>query len=370
MADHVEGNNMVSTKSIVPWHRAGHVIPNEVITGAEAMAYCNQHWLVDKVAAFIAIQHQVQEMGLGQSRWLEVEGQSSGGDDTYTRIETSYEESPETFFTVRSDKQGAEAILGTVGSQYTPIQNEQMYEFCDALVAEGGAKYETAGTLKGGRTVWCLANFPDHVSHIAGPKDEIKMYLLVANSHDGTKALTAAVTPIRTVCWNTLALGLRTAKSSWSLRHTSGIEGRVDEARAALGLLVDYQNQWEFDMRRLLDRPCAPDEFETMVQHLRPVAADGEVSTQMENDRQGLRSTWTSDPTVNMTGMEGSRYAALQAVSAWADHSWGSPQWRKGNAEAVLQRNWWGSSYHLKRKAHELLVKDTMPEIQVQVRTG
>ena len=49
--------------------------------------------------------------------------------------------------------------------------------------------------------MWCLARLPGHVE-LGG--DLSATYIYVANSHDGSMAVTAAVTPIRIVCANTL----------------------------------------------------------------------------------------------------------------------------------------------------------------------
>ena len=57
-----------------------------------------------------------------------------------------------------------------------------------------GVSYETAGALQGGRRVWILAKLPQRYI-ISG--DEVTPYLVFMNSHDGTGAIKAAMTPIR-----------------------------------------------------------------------------------------------------------------------------------------------------------------------------
>ena len=51
------------------------------------------------------------------------------------------------------------AVLGIVGSRYSIVQNKEAFDFTDALIGEG-MKYETAGSLKGGRQVWLLGKMP------------------------------------------------------------------------------------------------------------------------------------------------------------------------------------------------------------------
>ena len=101
-------------------------------------------------------------------------------------------------------------VLGVVTARYKVIQNEEAFSFTDALLGEG-VRYETAGSLQGGRKVWLLARLP-HEYIISG--EQISPYLVFSNTHDGSGAIKVALTPIRVVCNNTLNLALNTAKRS------------------------------------------------------------------------------------------------------------------------------------------------------------
>lgn len=50
-------------------------------------------------------------------------------------------------------------VLGVVTDRYRVIQNDEAFAFTDGLLGEG-VKYETAGSLQGGRKVWLLAHMP------------------------------------------------------------------------------------------------------------------------------------------------------------------------------------------------------------------
>ena len=47
-------------------------------------------------------------------------------------------------------------VLGVVTDRYRVVQNEEAFAFTDALLGEG-VRYETAGSLQGGRRTWILA---------------------------------------------------------------------------------------------------------------------------------------------------------------------------------------------------------------------
>ena len=86
-------------------------------------------------------------------------------------------------------------VLGVVTNRYKVIQNEEAFSFTDSLLGEG-VRYETAGSLQGGKKVWLLARMPqDYI--ITG--ERISPYLVFSNTHDGSGAIKVALTPIRVV---------------------------------------------------------------------------------------------------------------------------------------------------------------------------
>ena len=139
-----------------------------------------------------------------------------------------------------------ESVLGIVTDRYKVVQNKEAFAFTDALLGEG-IRYETAGSLQGGRRTWMLARLP-HQYIISG--DEITPYLVFMNSHDGTGSIKVAMTPIRVVCQNTLNMALAKAKRSWSCNHTGDIDDKLAEARDTLL----YANKYMAELGREIDK--------------------------------------------------------------------------------------------------------------------
>ena len=52
------------------------------------------------------------------------------------------------------------SVLGIVTSRYKVVQNRDAFAFTDSLLGEG-VRYETAGSLMGGRKTWILAKLPE-----------------------------------------------------------------------------------------------------------------------------------------------------------------------------------------------------------------
>ena len=72
-------------------------------------------------------------------------------------------------------------------------------------------------------------------------------------SRRGTRApapIRAMTTPVRAVCNNTVRLALERARAVYRVRHVGDPTGQLHEARAVLGLTVDYYRQFQ----RLGDR--------------------------------------------------------------------------------------------------------------------
>ena len=129
------------------------------------------------------------------------------------------------------------SVLGIVSTRYAIVQNKDAFDFTDSLIGEN-MRYETAGSLRGGRQVWLLGKMPER--YICGDKTE--PYIAFTNTHDGSGAVRICMTPIRVVCNNTLNAALSTAKRSWSARHVGNIEQKLEEARETLQLAEEYMD--------------------------------------------------------------------------------------------------------------------------------
>jgi len=142
-------------------------------------------------------------------------------------------------------------VLGVVGQRYVPLQNEDLFSFGDNIL-DGGGRWETAGSLRGGRVVFgSLALERETILDPNGVADKVKTYLLINTSHDGSIAIQASITPVRVVCANTLNLALNSinkkngVKQSFKIRHTQTAEGKIAIAREALGLANKYMDEFD-----------------------------------------------------------------------------------------------------------------------------
>ena len=195
-------NVFVAGKS--PWHKLG-VNVAEAVNSADARRLAGIDWLVQKVPL------------------------------NYRDAKGNERQQEEAYGIIRED---TGAFLGSVGSRYKPIQNSDGFDVLDSVLEKFGAKYESAGSLFGGKKVWMLAHLPQQSIKVGG-KDQVECYALLANPHDGSGVGLLIPTSERVVCANTLRVAANgNEHKGLRLRHTGNIKDRVAEAQVALGLAV------------------------------------------------------------------------------------------------------------------------------------
>ena len=208
-------------------------------------------------------------------------------------------------------------ILGVVSERYKVVQNEEAFSFTDQLLGEG-VTYETAGSLQDGRRTWILARLPQRYI-ISG--DEITPYLVFMNSHDGSGAIKAAMTPIRVVCQNTLNLALSTAKRSWSTNHTGDIQGKLSDARNTLLYAECYMKELGKAIDQINRSRLKDQKVYEYINALFPLV-EGATETQKKNLlrlKDEVRLRYFKAPDLQHVGKNAYRF--VNAISDFATHA-------------------------------------------------
>lgn len=212
-------------------------------------------------------------------------------------------------------------VLGVVGERYKVLQNEQLFEFGDNLL-DGGGFWESAGSIKDGRVVFGSLALPrDIVLDSAGANDVTKLYLLVTTSHDGSASIQAMTTPVRVVCQNTLNVALNGATQSFKIRHTQSLEGRVAQARQALGMSFAYADEFEKQAQALYAQAITDKQFNDLVLELYPKPEVGSAKvafTKWENKVITISDLYFSSPTVET--VKGTKWGAFNALTERLDY--------------------------------------------------
>lgn len=224
---------------------------------------------------------------------------------------------------------------GVVGDNYEVVQNTEQFEMLDAICDDSGAKYQTAGSVNNGSVVFVAMKLPNTLQFNGG-EDNIDLYLYAQNSHDGSKAFTIAITPVRLVCTNKMAAAIKNARSVYKIKHTKNAQLRVQEARQTLNLTFTYVEQFEQHVQQLIDKPMQTKQFEKFAKSF--IGYDPEVGTdakrtRQENTLEQLMELWNA-PTQQVAGRNA--WAGYNAVTEYID--WFSGTRKKKAADDTQAR--------------------------------
>ena len=222
-------------------------------------------------------------------------------------------------------------VLGVVTDRYKVIQNVDAFAFTDELLGEG-VRYETAGSLQGGRKVWLLARLPREYI-ISG--ERITPYLVFSNTHDGSGAVRVAITPVRVVCNNTLNLALDTASRSFSMIHAGDIRGKINEARQTLFMADTYMEHLGKEFEHLRKVKLTDQQVKEYIEVLLPIEKDASIlaAKNTRRLREDLRARYYDAPDLKNVGGNNA-YRFINAVSDFATHA--SPIRRTKNYQENL----------------------------------
>jgi phage/plasmid-like protein (TIGR03299 family) len=225
------------------------------------------------------------------------------------------------YATVRDNPaDGLPDVLGIVKDKYRTFQNEELFSFGDALLS-GGGRWETAGSIKGGRVVFgSLALDHDVVIDPTGVADRIRSYLLMSSSHDGSLSIQGSITPTRVVCQNTLTAALKDAVQTYKFRHTSSAEGRVKDAQIALGLVPKFMKAFAVEATDLFQTKVTDDQFYDIIKAAYPMP-DEDVKGSMkkwESKADNLFAIYNGE-TGTDNGVRGTAWGAYNALTERLD---------------------------------------------------
>jgi phage/plasmid-like protein (TIGR03299 family) len=251
------------------------------------------------------------------------------------------------------DSDGAQ--LGVVGSDFTPVQNSEAFNWIRPIIESGDATIEAAGALRGGRRVWILAKVKDGTVDVLR-NDPIQSYVLFAHGHDGSLAVRAGFTTTRVVCQNTLSAAVNDGKQLLKFKHTAGVHDALAKARDA------------FDMQRAKLRSDA--EVYRMLASKR--LSDANLTRYI---RETFQAGAGNDTTIKVRNVDtvvrlahegrgatpGTLWGGFNAITEYATHE------RGRTADSRVNSNWFGSGGDLVQRALATAVAyaDKLPSADV-----
>ncbi len=251
-------------------------------------------------------------------------------------------------------------VLSVMSNTYEIVQNTQAFGFVDDILGGPDLRFTTGGSLNGGKRVW-LGAVLDREIYIGGDADEqIDPYIMFANSHDGTMAVSAWITPIRLSCWNALTWSMKSAARSWKARHTKNVTGKFMDARQMLGIASRYFDDLEEIGNALITTKVSKWQMNKMVNDLIPMpegkradeVEEGRAKTIVLNRREAIMDCLNADDLANV---KDTAWGFVQAVADWDDHHRGAK-----NADVRTDRTLFGTAAFKQRSLN--IAKEVMDE--------
>jgi phage/plasmid-like protein (TIGR03299 family) len=300
-----------------PWHNLGTFVEGQAMSAAQAIEAAGLDWEV----VMEPVYRHIPADDWRPKHFKEVDGKRA---------------------VVRRD---TDEVFGIMSDGYTPAQNLTCFDLIDAVTGSGDATIHTVGSLFGGRRVWMLCKLQGDYRLDNGEK--LESFILLDNSHDGTAALRMRLTSVRVVCSNTLGAAT-SSRAAFAARHTSGIMGRVNEARDLLGLNAVYMARLIEDANRIAEQAWSHAEMKSMTYDLLDLDPDRAID--MQHGLKAPAANKMLDLFYLGEGNRGeTRWDALNAVTEYLDYSAGSRSIDSldSTEDAVvsrrLQNSWLGS---------------------------
>jgi phage/plasmid-like protein (TIGR03299 family) len=286
----------------MPWHGQGHILGEYPGSWDEARKLAGLEWepVTEQVYALVGMSDD------GTPRYEPVDG--------WKRIS-------------RSD---TGATLSLNRDSYTLITHGEMGEIVEAVLAQANVKWETAGVLDGGRSVWCLAMLDEPIT-LPGDESVTMPYLAITNRHDGGGSCALRATAVRIVCANTFRASEMEGDRhglTFAFRHSRNWKDRVQDARDAVTGARREMAAYRDLARDLLDIHVTPRQRELFVQRFIPMPPEGlitdRVAANVEEARNALRLIFESRTTA---GVAHTGYGLVQGAGEYLDHVRRSRTW-------------------------------------------
>lgn len=316
----------------------------------QTMAYYGEtpwHGLGVKINRNCSTEEMIKAAGLD---WRVVKRPARGAsskDNIYSRYE---------IVRMPTKPEEREVILGLVSNKYTPLQNNEAFEFFEPLLQDKNIYFETAGALNDGERVWVLANLGSELEIVKG--DVCKKYLLLSNSHNGSGSVTVKFTPIRVVCKNTLMFALKSKDGvmDYKVRHTSSVAFKLNELSEFLALVAKVFSDVEAVMKSFANVEMKEDKLYKYFNAVYPTKQYNEKNMAREKIPQvwqDLIKLMKTDGNLLLDGVKGTLWAAYNAITFYEDYK--MPRNNRGfTAANRLNRVWFGSGAERKIRAFEM----------------
>lgn len=240
-------------------------------------------------------------------------------------------------------------VLSIQSDEYGIVQNREVADLAEAMSGEGVRAWEVGGSLDDGRKVFLCGVLDEGT--IAG--DVVRQYMTVASSHDGSLSVTAAFSPVRVVCANTLAMFVDAAegRNRITVRHTKNAAAKVKLAGALCTQARAYFGAFNAQALALVGAAMSVVDAEETAAKLFPAYKNDEGKLVVPDLQEKLVAIFKALAAVpHDRHLAGTKWGFVQALTATLDHN------RRGSQRSKLARFLTGTDDSLRSRAVRLLL--------------
>jgi phage/plasmid-like protein (TIGR03299 family) len=249
-----------------------------------------------------------------------------------------------------------ESILGVVGPKWQPLQNREAFDWFQPFLDSKAARLTTAGSLSNGRRVWVMAEIGDPLTIVKG--DEVRRFVLLSNSHDGTAAVRVGFTPIRVVCANTLAMAEHKGADSklLRLRHSKNLKDVMEQVRDVMDLAnSEFEATAEQYKRLAASKVVKREDLREYVKRVMLLTEDpkkpGELSKKSADTYAAILEGFDSGKGTDIRKVRGTWWNAYNAVTEYLSYSRGKSQ------DGRLDSLWFGEGFKINEDALDVALE-------------
>lgn len=307
------------------WHGKGNILTEYPKNWAEARVPAGLEWEPIEVPDYAY-------------RGITVDGSPAYTPET--AIAGDFFADPEHKRIIRSD---TGALLDVTNSSYSLITHEDMGSVVDTVLSTENVRYETAGSIQGGKGVWALALLDEPVTlkgKLAEDNSVTLPFLALLTRHDSGGAFSLTTTAVRVVCantWKAAEAEGRKNGTTYSFKHSKNWRDRVEEAKVAItGARADFAKYVEIG-EELLGIRITPAQAETFITAYIPSPPAGVISDRVmfnvDQARNHIRACLNSQ---TGAAVKHTAYGLVQAAGEYADHIKRANSWETRLGRSVL----------------------------------
>lgn len=206
-------------------------------------------------------------------------------------------------------------LLGVVKDKYKVVNNVDAFAFIDSIL-DSETKLIAAGQVNDGAMVYMLAELPQQFIL----NEQVKNYLLFVNGFDGKTGFRVVNTPVRFVCYNTLAKAIGAADFNAMISHTGEElpERITDRAIEALTFNHQYMRGLELDAEVLSQAKLDVDDFINTLYPLNETMPE-KARVETESMHEAIKMVYSSKDG-NLLQFQGTAWAAYNAALEVIQH--------------------------------------------------